>query len=538
MRIIKKVFYFLFLFVFVLIPFCIPQNAAFAASGTYSISQININASVNASGDMSVTEDYTYLFTGSFNGIKRDIETNGSAGLYDVSVQVAKGSEIETPKFEINNINNGKEIKIYSASKNETKDFIINYKIKNVVTKYSDLAELKWIFYKNESNVTTNKATVYLSLPKNIDSNVKYSGEGPKRGIISLDGNNRIKLQLNDLGDNDIIGADVTFPPTWINSSSSINMSKASYDTMIKRQKIIKVLAIVVLLALIVGLMLIVIYTSGRKRRNAIKAYRENYAFYNGKYYSELPSNLPPEFVAMLMDKVLGINELMASILNLANKGVINFNQDPISNHNYKMLCFTINTHIQDYNLYESEQYLVSWLKTYCKNNLVYLSDIKDNADKAKFSDKFTEWKNITQKETNTLEFHISILGKSILTNKYEDERIKWLAFKSYLRDSNHTEFASLKLNTVMPYAIVLNESATMLKNLKQYNNYDDISLNNNIFINYWFLNYFTCMYYEEINKHYNAYVNNSDNNNTNSFNNFSGGSGGGFGGGGGSSAF
>ncbi|WP_207651902.1 DUF2207 domain-containing protein [Clostridium acidisoli] len=528
----------MFLFVFVLIPFCIPQKAAFAASGTYSISQININASVNESGDMSVTEDYTYLFTGSFNGIKRDIETNGSAGLYDVSVQVAKGSEIETPKFEINNINNGKEIKIYSASKNETKDFIINYKIKNVVTKYSDLAELKWIFYKNESNVTTNKATVYLSLPKNIDSSVKYSGEGPKRGTISLDGNNRIKLQLNDLGDNDIIGASVTFPPTWINSSRSINMSKASYDTMIKRQKIIKALAIVVLLALIVGLILIVIYTSGRKRRNAIKAYRENYVFYNGEYYSELPSNLPPEFVAMLMDKVLGINELMASILNLANKGVINFNQDPISNHNYKMLCFTINTHIQDYNLYESEHYLVTWLKTYCKNNLVYLSDIKDNADKSKFSDKFTEWKNITQKETNTPEFHISILGKSILTNKYEDERIKWLAFKSYLRDSNHTEFASLKLNTVMPYAIVLNESATMLKNLKQYNIYDDISLNNNIFINYWFLNYFTCMYYEEINKHYNDYVNNSDNNNTNSFNNFSDGSGGGFGGGGGSSAF
>ncbi|OPJ62142.1 DUF2207 domain-containing protein [Clostridium oryzae] len=153
MGILKRGSFLFAALVFIMLNAVVPSSTVFASSGNYYISAININAAVDENGDMSVKEELNYIFDGSFNGVKRDINTSGSNGISDVKVKVSKGGDTVIPRFELNNTNQGKEIKIYSKSTRESKKFSINYKVKDVITKYKDLAELKWLFYKNEDDV-------------------------------------------------------------------------------------------------------------------------------------------------------------------------------------------------------------------------------------------------------------------------------------------------------------------------------------------------------------------------------------------------
>jgi uncharacterized membrane protein len=506
----------------------------FAASGDYYISNILINATIDKQGDMLVEESYDYVFKGSFNGIKRNIKTKNSDGIENVTVDVISNKLVEKGNFELNKADAATEVKIYSKSSSETKTFKINYKVKNVIKKYSDVAELKWLFYSNEDNVDTSKITVYLSLPNLINNEVKYFGEGPKRGSASLDDSNRIKLQLDNMGDGEVIGAQVLFPTNWVNTSKPFSMNREDYNTM-KQQQRNKTLAVVgISIFSGIGVISSLLYVNSKKRKKAIAEYRENYMFFNGQYYSQLPSNLSPALVSMLVTNKVGTKDLLSTILHLANKGAITFLDNTMYDIDYYNLSFTINNYSGSFKLLENEKYLLNWLSEYNREGAVYLTTLKKKAGNGEFINKYAKWRNLVLQETSEFNFYTSIKRKKILTNEYEDERRKWVAFKKYLQDSGNSEILSLKelglWDSIIPYAMALN----VAENLLQFVQKNDTSYNdtNNIFMNYLFLHYYTSTYRNDFDKSYSSAVNDS------SSGNFSGGGGGDFGGGGGSSAF
>lgn len=507
---------------------------AFAASGEYYISNITINASIDKQGNMSVEEIYDYVFKGSFNGIKRNIKTKGSDGVYDVAVDVVSNNQVTKGNFEINKTGNGTEVKIYSKSNNETKTFKINYKIKNVITQYSDLSELKWLFYENEDNVATNKITVHLTLPNPINDEVKFIGEGPKRGSASLEDGSRIKLQLNNMKDDEVIGAQVLFPSNWVTASKTISMTRDEYIT-IQQKKKSKALATFGI-TILGGTTLIAsaLYAVHKKRKKAIDQYRENYMFFNDKYYSQLPSNLSPALVSKLVTNRVDTKDLLATILYLANKGAITFLENPMYDRDYKNLSFIINDDSYRGYLLNSENYLLDWLSSYNNSGAIYLTSLQKNASKSEFISKYSKWKNLVLADAESLNFYTVIKGKKILTNEYEDEHRKWKAFKQYLRASGDSEILNLKelgmWDNIVPYAIALDVIENVLRFIPE--NDDSYSSTNNMFMNYWFLHYYTSTYKKDFDRSYaNGTASSSDGN-------FSGGGGGGFGGGGGSSAF
>jgi uncharacterized membrane protein len=505
-----------------------------AASGEYYISNITINAAIDKQGNMSVEESYDYVFKGSFNGIKRNIKTKGSDGVYDVAVNVVSNNQVTKGNFEVNKSGTATEVKIYSKSSSETKTFKINYKLKNVITQYSDAAELKWLFYENEDNVATNKITVYLTLPNPINEEVKYFGEGPKRGSASLENGFRIKLQLDNMKDEEVIGAQVLFPSNWVNTSKTISMNRDEYNTMLqkKRNKTLATVAISILggTALITSLL----YSVHKKRKEAIDQYRENYMFFNGQYCSQLPSNLSPALVSKLVTNRIDTKDLLATILHLANRGALTFLDNPMYDRDYDNLCFTINNYADTRYLLYNEKYLLDWLSHYGRGGAIYLTSLQKNASKSEFISKYGKWRNLVSEDATNLNFYTVIRGKRILTNEYEDERRKWRAFKQYLCDSGNSEILNLKelglWDSIIPYAIALD----IMENVLRFIPKNDTSYNstNNMFMNYWFLHYYTSTYKRDFDKSYASGTSSS------SDGNFSGGGGGGFGGGGGSSAF
>lgn len=501
----------------------------FAESKNYYISKLDIAAQVNENGDMYVSESYDYVFEGSFNGIKREVNTSGSDGIKDISVEVSKNGINEKSNTEISTDGNKTEIKINSKSENETKNFRIYYKIKNVVTKFSDLGELKWIFYKNESGVKTNKITTHVVLPNDTLNQVQYYGEGPKRGKTSLNGIG-IKLEIDKLEKDEVMGISALFPSKWVNTSKSINMKRDAYYEKKEKERdrnIIVGFLIIVLTASLTGGF---IHLKRRKRQKAIEAYREGHVFFNDQYCMEMPSDLPPALVSVLLDGDIDTKDFLATIIYLSNKGAIKFLEAGFEEEDFKKISFRINDNYDKNALMEYEVFLINWIKKYSKNNIVSLEELKEKSGETKFIAKYIEWKKIILKQAEKMNFYITIEGKKILTNTYENERFKWEAFGDYLNDFENIEVDGKKekLNEkVLPYAISLEISDKVIENFKKSSDYND-----NMLMSYWFLSCYTTTYNDDFN------MNSSNGNSDSSGGDFSGGSGGGFGGGGGSSAF
>lgn len=505
------------------------SRSVFAESKNYYISNIIINAEVKENGDMYVSESYDYVFQGSFNGIKRQVNTNGSDGIKDISVEVSKDGVNEKSNTEINTDGNKTEIKINCKSENETKNFKIKYTIKNVVTKFSDLGELKWIFYKNESDVNTNKITAYVMLPKDIMSQVKYYGEGPKRGKTSLNGN-EIKLELSNLEKDDVIGISALFPSEWVNTSKSISMRRDAYYEKKEKEKNRNIIVSLLIVVVTASLSAAFIYLKRRKRQKAIEAYREGHVFFNDRYCMEMPSDLPPALVSVLLDGDIDTKDFLATIMYLSNKGAIKFLEAGFREEDFERISFRINDNYDENFLMEYEVFLINWIKRYSKNNIVSLEELKEKSGEGKFIAKYVEWKKIILKQAEKMNFYITIEGKKILTNTYENERFKWEAFGDYLNDFEtiKVDGKKEKLNEkILPYAISLELSEEFIENFEKLSDYND-----NMLMSYWFLSYYTTIYNDDFN------MNSSNGNSDSSGGDFSGGSGGGFGGGGGSSAF
>jgi len=72
-----------------LILFLMPVFKADASSGTYDITSFEVLVEINENGDAKVTEAIEYSFSGSFNGVLRDIDFSRTSGIDDVTVRVS-----------------------------------------------------------------------------------------------------------------------------------------------------------------------------------------------------------------------------------------------------------------------------------------------------------------------------------------------------------------------------------------------------------------------------------------------------------------
>lgn len=517
----------------------ISPRGAFAASKEYYISNINIEAKVNENGDMNVEETYKYNFTGQFNGIKRNIKLKGSDGVENINVAIVKDNKDEVIKesdsednntFKLDKSGSETEVKIFSQSKDEEKIFKVKYNLKNVVTSYSDLAELKWIFFENEDDVKIDNITVFLTLPNLISKEVTFSGEGPKRGEARNIDNKYIRLTLSDMENNDVIGASVLFPSTWVNSSKVLDKTYDEYNKEVKKEKTITTIIIAAGISIAILLITVPLYLKSKRRKKAIDKYRQDYIFFNGTLYEDIPSDLTPALVSKLVNETININDFLATILYLSNKGIIKFRGN-FSEDDYEDISISIDESYNLEYLLSSEKHLIRWIKGYMEDGDLKLSKLRNISKKESFRKKYLTWEGLVNKDAEKLNFYTNISGKQILTNEYEDERLKWRAFERYFTNLDSIEdLKDLDIwNRILPYAISLDIFEDIQDFIKEDSSYYD---SYNPMYNYGFMYFYAGSYHDNFNNNF------SSSDSSSSTSNFSGGGGGGFGGGGGSSAF
>lgn len=220
-----------------------PVSQAYAESAHgYSISNVSIDATVNKDGSLSVTEDRTFDFDGTANGVYWDIP-NGEYNNRDVSVAVTsmgtvsddgtftryacadsadKGdSGIYTTKDQNKSGVDVLRTAIYSPQDRTKTTFRVEYVLYGVTSDWSDTGELYWKFVSDGWDVASQNVTctIHLPVPDGTSvtpgDNVKAWGHGPTSGNVSfVDGD--VVLSVPSVGTDEYAEARIAFPTSWL----------------------------------------------------------------------------------------------------------------------------------------------------------------------------------------------------------------------------------------------------------------------------------------------------------------------------------
>lgn len=231
-----------------------------------------------------------------------------------------------------------------------TRKYKIEYKVKDVITKYNDYAELYWQLLGEDFGISADKITGLIMLPENANSkeDIKVWGHlETLNGTIYATDINKIEFNVNKYRKNNMLEIRTLFPTQMITSASRI-LDEDALERVVKeetkwaeeanqRRELYnnKITAIVVTLGLILNIIFII--TIIRANKNPIKNQKRFVPEQEMEYFRDIPraNATPGEAVQLInknLTKVINSNYLgnifSAVLLNLKLKGYLDFEID------------------------------------------------------------------------------------------------------------------------------------------------------------------------------------------------------------------
>ncbi len=306
---------------------------------TFVIKNFTIDATLDNSGDLHVTENIQYYTNESVNGLTRNIKIQNPRNkknsadalkLYAVKVngldyKQTSAAEIgDNGVFEYTSSGSDYNIKVYSPFVSSTKYVEYEYVLKNVAVKYDDIAELYWNFIGNEWDNAIEYLEIHITLPTETMNETSYVfGHGSNKGSFTKRGNN-ITLYVYDIPAYQAIDARILFSRDAISASNKIiNTSvldkyvdqEEGLSQHLESNKILgdlSVTQISLILSSFFAIIFIIFYMVFDKE---VKV--EKY-----KYYREIPNQLEPELLQLIYYKKFRPNSFYVAVLNLIKLGV------------------------------------------------------------------------------------------------------------------------------------------------------------------------------------------------------------------------
>lgn len=396
---------------------------------SYYIESYQISARVNENGDMLVDETLDYVFDGSFNGIYRTLGTEENRDYEDIQVFVVENSNMtefindnsgRENTYQLINEENQLKIKAFKKSKDQSKTFVIRYKVSKAATRYIDTAELYWQFTgKNSMDVVVNNYKVLIWLPASVDKgSIKAFAHGPLSGNVEIKQDGVISLSVDKLRPNNMVEARVLF------SAESLSKNARSVDEMAfnrimteeakeaeKANRSRMIARIFIGLAFVLVLIEIILILFIYQRYD-----REFKPDFQGIYYRELPYDYSPAVMAVLWNfgKVT-TKEITATLMDLVRRRVLKLKVEQNEKHSilglkteesYVFSKLEANTS----NLKQHEQFLIDWLINDIGNgteiNLDELqSYTKTVKNAAHFKESYDAWVGLVNLDAETYKF-------------------------------------------------------------------------------------------------------------------------------------
>ena len=426
------------LIIFISMLFIMPTVYA----GTAYVDSINIDAKINVDASMSVVETIHWDIQDDLNGLYRDIlienpsnQLNSASDIL-ISEVVVNGQRFnyssitlqngDNGRYNINEIDGGKQVKIFTPSSDEMKTTTITYTLYDVVVKYSDIAELYWNFIGDGWNYGIDNVSITITVP-GLPKTLKVFGHGPLNGYSEISESNSVTLVVNDLRSREQVDARVLFDNSLVNPIKVVNENrlesilteeaKLAEQANVKR-KIAKNAFFISIAVVVIALAIpIVVYISARK-----KAFKVTF---DGKYYRELPEDYGPAIMNKLLYPTTGMAssyDMLATLLDLVRRKYVEI--EPIVKEGKKKpkdyLLKLVKTDVTELN--DSEKHFVEKL-IFVDTNEITLNELSRKNSKSisaqnKAYKEYTKWTEIITriaKEKFLLKTENVKIGKYVL---------------------------------------------------------------------------------------------------------------------------
>ncbi len=377
----------------------------------FQITDYQAQVIILENGDIQISEIFTYDFDGNFNGIIRSIGTKGSDGL-----AYFRASEYSPQRktLETSHTTEGEMItyRVYDQSSNERKSFLLEYQLRNVITKYNDIAEFYWKFFDHTNTSPISRVRIEVIFPDRTVTadELKVFGHGPSQGQVSIQDQGLVLYEVDGLPAGEMIEARILFPTAFVPAArrvihqdrfDEIMQEELQWAEQSDRQQNMFILGLALIPVMIVLNIIMAI-------RMYFKYDRELRPEMQLDYYRELPQDITPAVLSQLMSLTgAGTKDLMATLMDLVRKGYLKLEELPVGRQkDYRFSILNKDTA----SLKEHETDLIHWLIYIIGNGeSVTLKEIekyaKDSFNQSTFFHNYKHWLNTVKNEFSKFDY-------------------------------------------------------------------------------------------------------------------------------------
>ena len=330
------------------------------------LDNLDFQVQINDDGSMNVVETWDIKVSDTNTLYKTFIKDDTKySSIMDVSVKdITKGEnnifnsaskwEYHLPKgyFFAGTNNKGENEIAWGVSIESTtrKQYLISYRVNDVITKYNDCAELYWQFLGNEFEISANKITGTIKLPANVQhlENLKVWGHTKYlNGEVKVVSSDTVEFNLNNYKSKNYVEVRLAMPTYLFEKVSSENISQEEkLDDIIKeetewaneanarRDRRNKNFKLLILATILVNTSIGIMFSKKIKKNKQFLEKNPNILPEQQlEYYRELPDKeeTPLEAVFILKTGYKQSclpNVFSATILNFALKGYVRIEQE------------------------------------------------------------------------------------------------------------------------------------------------------------------------------------------------------------------
>lgn len=417
--------------VIIMLAIMIFQNKVEAKS--YSVENMDIQATINTDGSVGIEQTLTYKFNGSYNGIyinvpygyeDKELEDviqenrindnlyNGKSvtvtGVSETGTETKEYAEVNSGMarngmngfYEISDKNNIKQIKVYSPSQDTTKTFRIDYTIYDLCVKHNDIGELYYNFIGGAWEVEIKNLNIDIYLPMNTEG-INVWGHGPYNGKCKIISNSHANFKVKNVKPGQYVAARVLFDNYNIQNATKISniyakqMIYQDENAIIENKKeknaFTRNIVIFAICMLIYWIILMLIYEKDKKYM--VSNIEEDKLF---EKYNPMVAG------CIQGSRTILARDIIAVILNLIDKKIINLEfKNAVSGKDNYIYIITKNKQAEE-QMDSIEKYVYDWVfENKDMVNLAYR--LKDMPKDKLANKKFKELNDLVERNLATL---------------------------------------------------------------------------------------------------------------------------------------
>ena len=228
---------------------------------SYTIDNIEIQSTIGKDGIVRIIEKRTFTFKGSFTYVYQIIKTKNFKEIFDIQVSENgryyindKSSDPYTFKI----IPSKKSIKIrwYHHSKDETKEFIVSYKLRDAIRIGPEDAQFHWTYVGSDWKKNANQLRIEQQFEEEILKKVIwFEATGVKQENINFSySDNKLTLVTGRVSKERNIRINTIFPSSYFEvlNINDKNFSRSSYFDVLeekdKKSSLSDILSIIVII--------------------------------------------------------------------------------------------------------------------------------------------------------------------------------------------------------------------------------------------------------------------------------------------------